>query len=117
MQPQHTLNTSEIRTLADFRTYVKQLSREAQNSPRSLEEYLSALLLLVQVNRQSSVLFAQIAQILSEALTSPIAPFDTIWLRFKRPPAELGQRGPIDDDFSFSEKMLLYQIADLLFPL
>jgi hypothetical protein len=50
---------------------------------------------------------------LAEAVVSPVAPFDLNWLTYKEPPSELSQNQPLEDDFGFVQKMLLYQIADL----
>ncbi len=107
------MNANQVINQQDFCDVARELSEQAASSDRSLEEYLRALWLLVQSNRDTQVTYALLAQILAEALVSPIAPFDPDWLSYENWPTELWQKQPIQDDFAFLQSMLLYQIADL----
>jgi hypothetical protein len=108
-----SMNTDQVKTQKDFCEFIRVLAKNASSSDRSLEEYLRALWLLVQEYKNDKLSFALLAQILADALTAPVAPFDDNWLNYEEPPAELHQGHPVENDFEFLQKMLLYQIADL----
>ena len=113
MTDQSALNPNLVISQKDFCAFVEGLSKEAHKTERSLEDYLRALWLLLQVNKDAKVSYTLLAQILFQALTSPVAPFENHWLNYTSPPLELGQQQPVEDGFGFLEKMILYQIADL----
>lgn len=113
MTENFSLDANQVKTQQDFYNFIEQLAKAAKNSERSLEEYLRALWVRLQASRDKPVSFTMLAQLLSTALTSTIAPFDPTWLRYKNPPRELSQMKPVEDTFAFAMNMLLYQIADL----
>jgi len=108
-----SMNTDQVKTQKDFCDFIRALANNASKSDRSLEEYLRALWLLVQKYKNDKLSFALLAQMLADALIAPVAPFDDDWLIYEEPPSELSQNHPIENDFEFLKKMLLYQIADL----
>jgi hypothetical protein len=107
------LKPDDVVTLKDFCSFVENLAKESQQSELSLEEYLRAFWLLVQTNQNAKASFTLFANMLSQALTSPIASFDNDWLNYTAPPPEIGYSQPVEDGIGFLKKMLLYQIADL----
>jgi len=108
-----SMNSEQVKTQKDYCDFVHALAESASASDRSLEDYLRALWLLIQGHKDSNLSFALCAQLLADALTSPVAPFDNEWLIFKEPPSELSQNQPIQNEYQFLRKMILYQIADL----
>lgn len=51
----------QVKTQQDFYNFVQKLAKEASSSERTLEEYLRALWLLVQANKDTQVSFALLA--------------------------------------------------------
>ena len=107
------LKPIDVVTLSDFCSFVEALANDLQQPERSLEEYLRALRMLVQANQNVNASFALFADMLSRAMTSPIASFDNDWLNFTTPPDEVGSNQTVEDGMGFLNKMLSYQIADL----
>jgi len=114
------LKPDDVIKLRDFCSFVENLAEESEKSERSLEEYLRAFWLLVQANQNAMPSYALFAQMLSQALLSPIASFDNDWLNYTSPPGEVGYSRSADgnswsvgDEIDPLKKMLLYQIADL----
>jgi hypothetical protein len=108
-----SMNIGQIKTQKDFCDFIRVLAKDASSSNRSLEDYLRALWLLVQKHKNDKLSFVLLAQMLNDALTAPVAPFDDDWLNYEKPPSELSQNHPVENDFEFLKKMILYQIADL----
>ena len=108
------MDVEQIVTESDFVTFVCQLSESAATYPRTLEDYLRALLGAVMAHERDAPTARLIAQILSDGLTMPPLPFDPAWLEYTNPPDTVLQ-GSWDaaNEFAAALHMLRYQIADL----
>ncbi|MBN9387318.1 MAG: hypothetical protein J0I20_04635 [Chloroflexi bacterium] len=121
------MESSDVKTVGDFARFVNNLAlTTATESQRSMEEYLRALLGLVEQHPQDAPTFTLFAGLLGEAFTAEPAEFDRDWLNYTEPPLDYQSEdetvaiekigtGPDaeKENFQFLREMLWYQIADL----
>ncbi len=109
------MQPDQIRTVVDFRTFVRSLATTtAASYSGTLEAYLRALWRLIQQQRDVPFSYALFGRLLADAFTTAPLPFDEQWLAYQSPPEELSQHTEqIADDYAFVQEMILYQIADL----
>jgi hypothetical protein len=121
------MEPTDIKTTGDFVRFVTNLAMTTgTESQRSLEEYLRALLRLVEQYPHDAPNFTLVAGLLEEAFTTAPAEFDRDWLIYTEPPLHYPSKGrkvsrektgtgpdAEKENFQFLREMLWYQIADL----
>ncbi len=113
-----SVELESVVTFGDYAQFVKALSSSPGASYQgTLEEYLRSLLQAVQQHAGDPPTYRLFAQVLRDAFTAPVLPFDPAWLVVTDPPEFLFQfdseRIPPEDPFAALQTMLRYQIADL----
>jgi hypothetical protein len=98
----------EVVTHSDFITFIRQLLEPARDYAGSLEEYLCSVLRIVAPHHAELPTWRLLAQIFSDAFTTPPLPFDPAWLGHTTMPRSTGP-----GQFSDVQATLCYQIADL----
>ncbi|MBI1881053.1 MAG: hypothetical protein HYR94_22975 [Chloroflexi bacterium] len=107
------MNSQQIKTQSDFRTFIANLiETKAASYQGTLEDYLRSLWKLIQQQCDEPASFALLANLLEEAFSTEPIPFDESWLSYTGPPAMV-YPDQTSDDFGYVRDVILYQIADL----
>jgi hypothetical protein len=102
------LRNDTVVTHSDFTTFIHQLLEPASRFAGSLEEYLRSVLRVVAPHHAEPPTWRLLAQLFSDAFTTPPLPFNSAWLEHTTMP-----RWTRPGQFSDVQAMLCYQIADL----
>ncbi len=101
---------SQIVTLSDLLDFIETLSEiTASETQLTLEEYLRALLKIIQKHASEQTTCSLFGKILLDAFSEEPLPFDKHWLKYTHPPLPHNQIL----SFEYLHQTILYQIADL----
>ncbi|MCD4686909.1 MAG: hypothetical protein K8S97_13340 [Anaerolineae bacterium] len=104
-------NPDDITIWAEFFAFYREvIMPHAVAYEGTLEQYLCALLRLVNNHSDAQFTWSLFAKLLFEAFSAEPLPFDEAWLAYTKPP--IPER-PEQGAYERAQEMLMYQIADL----